>query len=320
MLRRVISEDIELQTTFDARTGPVRADVTQIEQVILNLVINARDALPRGGRITIESVDYVVDASLAEQDGELPPGRYVRLAITDTGVGMTDEVKAHLFEPFFTTKGPGKGTGLGLATCHGIVNQSGGYIRAYSEVGLGSVFKIYLPVVAATVEVTMPATENTDPLRGTETVLLVEDEPAVRELASCVLREAGYVVLEAGHGLEALALMQAEPHRELHLVISDLVMPQMNGQEMVERLRALRPRLPVLFVSGYTHDVLTQRDMLDRDHAFLEKPFSPNRLLWKVRQTLTRPAAQPMAHELLSQMPAAASSAPAVNHVSTSSV
>lgn len=288
MLRRVISEDIELQTIFTPHTSPVRADITQLEQVVLNLVINARDAMPRGGRIVIETADFVVAEPLADHSGDLQPGRYVRLAVTDNGVGMTDEVKAHLFEPFFTTKGPGKGTGLGLATCYGIIEQSGGHIRAYSEVGQGSVFKIYLPAVDAPVEVTAPASDGSPQFLGTETILLVEDETLVRELAAYVLREAGYVVIEAGHGREALELVQAVPERKIDLVVSDLVMPHMDGQQMMESLWQLCPKLPVLFVSGYTHDVLASRDVLTRDQDFLEKPFSPSRLLWKTRQLLSR--------------------------------
>jgi PAS domain S-box-containing protein len=298
MLRRVISEDIELRTICEPGTGPVRADVAQLEQVVLNLVINARDAMPRGGQIVIETSDYFVDESLAARDGELKPGRYSRLAVSDTGVGMTAEVRAHLFEPFFTTKGPGKGTGLGLATCHGIITQSGGYIRAYSEVGQGTVFKIYLPVADEPIETAVPPPDAAGGLKGTETVLLVEDELEVRELAAFVLREAGYRVLEAGHGREALALLEAEPHHKIQLVISDLVMPQMNGQEMMYQLRQLRPELPALFISGYTHDVLTQRSLINTTDGFLEKPFTPTQLLWKVRQTLqsaSRPVADPAA-------------------------
>ena len=297
MLRRVISEDIELRTVFEPDTGPVRADVAQLEQVILNLVINARDAMPRGGQIVIETTNYVVDEALASQDGELKPGRYTRLAVSDTGVGMTNEVKAHLFEPFFTTKGPGKGTGLGLATCYGIISQSGGYIRAYSEVGQGTVFKIYLPIVNAPVEHTAPpSNEDTARFGGAETMLLVEDEPVVRELEACVLREAGYTVIEAGNGQEALMLVQAQPDMVIDLIISDLVMPHMNGQEMIEELRRFRPELRALFVSGYTHDVLAQRSLLNSTDGFLEKPFSPNRLLWKVREQLQRnsPVAKPV--------------------------
>ncbi|HSI11190.1 MAG TPA: response regulator [Chthoniobacter sp.] len=290
MLVRLIGEDIELRSVFEGDLGQVRADHGQIEQVILNLVVNARDAMPRGGKLTIQTANVFLDQKTVFRNRGLEIGDYVMLAISDTGVGMTDEVKAHLFEPFFSTKGVGKGTGLGLATCYGIVCQSEGDIRVYSEPGSGTTFKIYLPrLMERTIETAAPKPSNEMP-RGTESILMVEDDAAVRKLASAVLSRCGYRIHEAGNAVEALALI--ERHPPFDLVITDVVMPQMSGKELHTEIMKRMPTVQVLFISGYTDDALAHHGVLDEGLSFLEKPFSPARLAQKVRTVLdTRPAA-----------------------------
>lgn len=283
MLRRLIGEDIELRTVFDSSLGQVKADPGQLEQVILNMAVNARDAMPLGGKLTIQTANVSLDQRTTFRNRGLAVGEYVMLAISDTGVGMTNEVKAHLFEPFFTTKGIDKGTGLGLATCYGIITQSGGDIRVYSEPNFGTTFKMYLPRVDQPVEV--EADKNSSALPGgTESVLVVEDEKSVRRLAVIVLRECGYRVQEAGNAPEALSLI--EKNSDFDLVITDVIMPQMSGKELYERLKARACGAKVLFISGYTDDALAHHGVLDAELAFLEKPFSPARLARKVREVL----------------------------------
>jgi PAS domain S-box-containing protein len=286
MLRRLIGEDIELRTHFAKPLGQVKTDPGQIEQVIMNLAVNARDAMPQGGRLTIETVNLTLDQTTSFRNNELQPGEYVMLAVSDTGVGMTEAVREHLFEPFFTTKGPGKGTGLGLATCYGIIKQSGGGIRVYSEPNQGTTFKIYLPRVD---EAPVPkGSEGSDQNlpQGKETLLMVEDESAVRELAALVLRECGYTVLEASNGQEGLLVAEMHNRIKIDLIISDIIMPQMGGREMVDRLQVTHPTAKVLYTSGYTDDALMDQGVLYAGVAFLEKPFSPTRLAQKVRAVL----------------------------------
>jgi two-component system cell cycle sensor histidine kinase/response regulator CckA len=285
MLKRLIGEDIVLVTELAPALGCVKADPGQIQQVVMNLTANARDAMPRGGRLTIETANVDLDATYARRHVGVPPGQYVMLAVTDTGLGMAPETQAHIFEPFFTTKGPGQGTGLGLATVYGVVKQSDGHIWVYSEPGRGTTFKIYLPRVNATV-----TPEETDPngaplSPGHETILLAEDAPAVRALARDVLRAQGYTVLEAQHGREALTI--GEQHAgPIHLLLTDVVMPEMNGRELAERLASIRPTTPILYMSGYTDNVVVHHGVLDRSAVFLEKPFTPAALVCKVRQVL----------------------------------
>jgi PAS domain S-box-containing protein len=284
MLRRLIGEDVELSTTFDSALGNVKADRGQIEQVILNMAVNARDAMPRGGKLTIRTGNVTLDQKTRMRNRELEIGEYAMLAISDNGVGMTEEVQAHLFEPFYTTKGVGRGTGLGLATCYGIVCQSKGDIRVYSEPNCGTTFKIYLPRLdAASVPAASPAEGAVMP-RGTESILVVEDEAAVRRLAVSVLRDCGYQVQEVCDGLEALALIDQET--AFDLVITDVIMPKMSGRELYDRLKTTRPEIKVLFMSGYTDDALALHGVLDAEFAFIEKPFSPSRLACKVRETI----------------------------------
>ncbi|MDB6110722.1 MAG: Blue-light-activated protein, partial [Pedosphaera sp.] len=290
MLRRLIGEDVELSTTFDAALGNVKADPGQIEQVIMNLAVNARDAMPRGGKLSISTANVTIDHQTNFRNRTLEAGEYVLLALSDNGMGMTGEVKAHLFEPFFTTKGLGKGTGLGLATCYGIVCQSGGDIRVYSEPNSGTTFKIYLPRTDAKPE----ASANLEPKdlpAGTESILVVEDDPAVRKLAVIILRERGYRVQESNNAFEALELIRKIPRFDL--VVTDVIMPQMSGKDLYDQIKSQLPQTKVLLMSGYTDDALAHHGVLDEAISFLEKPFSPSGLARKVREVLDAPTPQP---------------------------
>jgi len=268
----------------------VKTDPCQMEQVLMNLVINARDAMPQGGKLTIETANTALDQSYGRSHADVKPGRYVMLAVSDTGSGMDDQTKNRIFEPFFTTKQEGKGTGLGLAMIHGFVKQCGGNVYVYSEPGLGSTFKIYLPDVedALSSAIVPPAFEKSP--RSDETILLVEDDVAVRSLARHVLQTSGYTVLEAAQGEEAFHV--AETHAgTIHLLVSDVVMPRMSGRELAERIVVLKPGIKVLFLSGYAEDAVVRHGILASGIAFLQKPFTPNTLLRKVRSTLDQGAA-----------------------------
>ncbi len=285
MLGRLIGEDIALTTRLDPAAGCVRADPAQLEQMIVNLVVNARDAMPLGGRLTLETGHVRIDETFARQHVGLKPGPHVRLVVRDTGVGMDGLIKAHLFEPFFTTKGPGKGTGLGLATVYGIVTQSGGAIRVESEPGQGATFTIELPRVDAPADGPGDVADTTAAPYGSETVLLVEDEPEVRGLARDILHQQGYTVLEAADGDQALRV--GREHRgPIHLLVTDVVMPQMGGRELADRLQAGRGELKVLYVSGYTDDAILRQGVSETGTAFLPKPFTAAALAHKVRQVL----------------------------------
>jgi len=276
-----------LEMKLAPNLGYIRADPGQIEQVVVNLAVNARDAMPDGGRLTLETANVTLDHSILRRHPDAEIGKYIMLAISDTGTGMTDEVKAHIFEPFFTTKGPGRGTGLGLATVYGIVKQHQGHIWVYSEPGLGSTFKVYLPCVQEGQAASSRFEEATTLPQGSETVLVVEDEPAVRSVAVRVLSGLGYRVLEATNGLEALRV--AETHGQaIHLLLTDVIMPEMNGKVLSEQLTASYPGLKVLFVSGYTDETIAQRGVLGADVPFLQKPFTPIRLAHKVREVLDK--------------------------------
>ncbi len=288
MLRRLIGEDIELITLLKQEMGKVKADPSQIEQVIINLAINARDAMPNGGTLTIEVANVELD--LTEGDGTFTvlPGPYVMLAVSDTGIGMDADTQAHLFEPFFTTKEQGKGTGLGLSTVYGIVKQSGGYIFVDSEVGRGSAFRVYLPRVEEVAEALSLTGQGEKPPRGCETVLLVEDERRVRSIARSVLEASGYTVLEASNGDEAIAL-SARHEGTIHLLLTDVVMPRLSGPEVALRLTAARPEMKVLFVSGYVDRALGSEGQLTPAGPFLQKPFAASTLAQKVREVLDNP-------------------------------
>ena len=285
LLRRFLGEDIDLVVVPTPGVGGVKADPGQIEQVITNLAVNARDAMPQGGQVTIETQNVTITEDDARQIGvTMPPGSYVRLAVRDSGVGMDEATRAHIFEPFFTTKGPGKGTGLGLSTVYGIVKQSHGFIWVYSEVGRGTSFKIYLPQVteAAGTDRPRPTVVSSS---GTETILLVEDSLGLRKLATRFLERAGYTVLRAASGEEALRLL--ERHEEpVHLLLSDVVMPGMSGRLLAEQLVQIRPGMKVLYMSGYTSDTILRHGILEAQVPFLNKPFTAAALLRKVREVL----------------------------------
>jgi two-component system cell cycle sensor histidine kinase/response regulator CckA len=290
MLRRLIGEDITLTTVLDPLSGWIMADPDQIHQVIINLVVNARDAMPDGGELTITTRNVDIDGSFASLHSDAVPGRYVLMTVRDTGIGMDEKTLQNAFEPFFTTKECGKGTGLGLATVYGIVQQGGGWIHVWSAVGHGTAFDIYLPRVDACPVPDRAASSMTETLHGSETVLIVEDDKEVRTLAATILRAYGYHVLEAANGSEAFVVEKEHPG-DIHLLLTDVILPGMNGKMLSERLKALRPNLKVLFTSGYTADVITTRGLLERDLAYLPKPFSPDTLACKVREVLTEAAA-----------------------------
>lgn len=288
MLRRLIGEDVEFITLLRPEAGCVSADPGQIEQVLMNLVINARDAMPQGGKVIIETSNVELDKAYTNMHMEVNPGKYVMLSISDTGTGMNKETQNRIFEPFFTTKEIGRGTGLGLATVYGIIKQSGGNIWVYSEVGNGTTFKIYLPLVEEEAEARDFVDKSEVVLRGTERILLVEDEPMLRKLACSILEESGYKVLEAGNGVEALDLCDRYGG-QLDLLLTDVVMPLMSGRKLVEKLTATYPQIRVLFMSGYTDDAVIHHGLLEHRMPFLEKPFAPNDLLKKVREILDAP-------------------------------
>jgi len=286
MLRRLIGEDITIASNCSAR-GYVVADPGQLDQVLVNLVVNARDAMPQGGRITIETRNIDLDENYTSEHAPVVPGRYVMLAVGDTGVGMTQDTREHAFDPFFTTKEAGKGTGLGLATVYGIVKQSGGYVWIYSEPGLGTTLKLYLPEVSAVAAfaTSEPRAASTETQRGSETILLVEDEEAVRGLTLRILQRQGYRVIAAQHGREAMEIASKE-EGHIHLVLTDVVMPGMNGRGLVERLSGIRPRIKSLYMSGYTDDDIIRRGFIEPSKSFLQKPFTSDALLQTVRKVL----------------------------------
>lgn len=288
MLRRLIGEDIQVTTILPAELGWVKVDQAQLEQVILNLVVNARDAMPQGGKLTIELANIDLDEDYARRHAGVAPGPYIMLAVSDTGVGMDEHTKSQIFEPFFTTKGQNKGTGLGLATVYGIVKQSGGHIWVYSEPDHGTTFKVYLPQVEESMTGLLESGVRTEAPRGQETILLVEDETSVRELSRMILTQNGYTILEAGSGAEALQI--SEQHSgPIHLLLTDVVMPGMNGRELANRLVLRYPQMKVLFMSGYTDNAIVHHGVLDSDATFLQKPFTPKALANRVRQVLDIP-------------------------------
>ena len=287
MLRRMISEDIELVFLLAGDLGKIKADPGQIEQVILNLAVNARDAMPNGGKLTIETANEILDEAYARSHIAVRPGQYVRLSVSDTGVGMPEEVKERVFEPFFTTKGKGKGTGLGLSTVYGIVKQSEGNIWLYSEPGQGTAFKIYLPRVDEPVDELCEKEEVKEASQGGETVLVVEDDEAVRKLAVQALKRKGYSVLVTNQADEALSLCK-QRKEPVHLLLTDVVMPQMSGYELVEGLKQVRNDFKVLYMSGYTDDAIVHHGVLEKGVNFIQKPFTIDGLARKVREVLDK--------------------------------
>jgi signal transduction histidine kinase/ActR/RegA family two-component response regulator len=285
MLRRVLGEDVDLRTVVDPELGLVKADPGQIEQVIFNLALNARDAMPTGGKLTIETGNYELDELYAREHAEIAPGPHVMLAVSDTGQGMDKGTQARIFEPFFTTKEQGKGTGLGLSTVFGIVKQSGGSIWLYSEPGAGSTFKIYLPRCQGDVQRRSSMPPPPKLTGGTETILLVEDEDQVRQVVHGILRRAGYTVLAAKEPTEAAAI--CEQHAgSIHLLLTDVVMPQRSGRELAEQIATIEPGIKVLFMSGYTNDAILHHGVLAAGVAFLQKPLTPESITRKVRAVL----------------------------------
>jgi len=282
----VVGEGIELMTQSKADLWPIKADPSHLEQVLMNLAVNARDAMSGQGRLTVTTENVTLDKKFTETHTNVTPGDYVLLTASDTGSGMSDEVKSRIFEPFFTTKEKGKGTGLGLATCYGIIKGNGGHIVVESEIGRGTRFKIYQPRTQES-ETTGPADGDVRKApRGTETILLVEDEQALRTFVSRVLRELGYNVIEAPDGREALHLAQKHGKVEIHLLFTDVVLPMIGGKVLADRLRKERPQMRVLFTSGYTDDVLAEHGVLKPGVDLIRKPFWPVSLALKVRAVM----------------------------------
>jgi CheY-like chemotaxis protein len=285
MLRRLIGEDVEVLTIRARDLGTMKADTGQVEQVLMNLALNARDAMPNGGKLTLETSNVELDASYPRDRQPAEPGRYVMLAVSDTGMGMSPETVAHIFEPFYTTKEVGKGTGLGLSTVYGIVKQSNGYIWVDSEPGRGATFKLYFPRMDQPADNVGSEIDRNQVQRGTETILLVEDDSQLRQLTSAILGHCGYKVLVAVSPEEALALCQANS-REIQLLLTDVVMPGMNGRQLADRVTLISPHVKVLYVSGYTGDAIVHHGVLDPGLWFLPKPFSLSALVAKVREVL----------------------------------
>jgi PAS domain S-box-containing protein len=294
MLRRLIDENVELVAVPEPALGRVSADQGQIEQIIMNLTVNARDAMPRGGNLTISTGNAEMDDAFVRLHPGAIPGSYVVLSVSDTGCGMDLETQTHIFEPFFTTKGEGKGTGLGLATVYGVVKQSGGYISVESEPGIGSTFRIYLPRIQEPVASAAPVDGGEKKAHGCETVLLVEDAHVLRELARELLEAGGYTVLEAANGADAISLAEKHPG-PIHLLLSDVVMPGMNGPELAGKIIGARPDTKVLYMSGYTGDALPVQELLNSGAALLHKPFTGLSLATKVREVLAAAKPSPRA-------------------------
>jgi two-component system cell cycle sensor histidine kinase/response regulator CckA len=292
MLKRVIGEEIQLLTIAAKDIGGIKTDVGQMQQVVMNLVINARDAMPHGGKLTIETANIELDETYCQTHADVSPGHYVMLSVSDTGHGMPPHIKDHIFEPFFTTKEVGQGTGLGLSTVYGIVKQCGGHIRVYSELGQGTTFKIYMPMVAQPIESHTSPAISPELLKGSETIFLVEDDKNVRKFIHDVLKKYGYKILEAANGEEALGLVEKHAGEDIDLLLTDIVMPGMNGRDCAECLTAFHPEMKVLYMSGHTEGAIVHQGVLEPGAAFIQKPFTSKTLAQKVRQVLENSVAE----------------------------
>ncbi len=286
MLRRVIGENIEFFTVLEIDIARVNADPGQIEQVIMNLAVNARDSMPKGGKLTFETSNVYFDKDYCEKYPEVTPGPYVMLSVKDTGQGMDKETAKHILEPFFTAKKEGRYTGLGLATVYGIVKQNGGHLRVNSELGQGTTIEFYLPHAEEGGEKIETTGHKYEIKGGNETLLVVEDESAVRDMVDILLRGFGYTVIEAKNGTEALGIFKQNREMTIHLLITDVVMPEVGGHELVERMTKIHPETRVLYISGYSKDEIARHGILDTKTPFLQKPFTPNMLADKVREVL----------------------------------
>jgi signal transduction histidine kinase/ActR/RegA family two-component response regulator len=285
ILKRLISENIELETSLAEGLGRVSADPSRIEQVIMNLAVNARDAMPEGGKLTIETANANLDTNYSRQHLNARPGRYVMLAVSDNGVGINNEVLKHIFEPFYTTKESGRGTGLGLATVYGIVKQSGGYIWVYSEENVGTTFKIYLPLVDEPQKMTLPSQSAAQLSEGNETILLVEDDDSIRAIVKEMMILMGYKVIDAPNGIKALKIAQ-ETTEPIDLVITDVIMPGMSGRQLAEQLKRLNEEIKVLYMTGYSDEAIVRHGILEQGLESLQKPFTFESLSFKIREML----------------------------------
>lgn len=286
MLHRIIGEDIDLVTNLEPDLGNMNIDPSQIEQVIMNLAVNAKDAMSQGGKLTIETANVYLDEEYARQHITVEPGHYVMLAVSDNGIGMDEETQVKIFEPFFSTKEKDKGTGLGLSTVYGIVKQSGGFVWVYSEPGKGTSFKIYFPRVVEKIGLKKATEPHIQSIQGTEAILVVEDDDLVREVVANSLTTLGYSILEAKNGEDALRYFKKERKQSIDLIVTDIVMPQMSGGEFIKQLRKKDNNTKVLFISGYTDNAVVHHGILDEGIPYLQKPFTMNDLGKKVREVL----------------------------------
>jgi CheY-like chemotaxis protein len=289
-LKHLMGRSVDVRIVPAAGLKLVQMDPGQMEQVIVNITMNAAAVMPNGGKLTLETANVTLDQQYVSHFQGLKPGEYVMLAISDTGPGIKPEAKQQIFEPFFTTKGVGEGPGLGLATCYGILKQSGGHINAYSETSRGATFKVYLPQVEATLPIHPPRPDLDRLPCGTETILLVEDDPALREMASTLLTRLGYTVFKAADGVEALNLRHQPGMGHVDLVFTDVVMPHMDGKELSERFKIIYPKTRILFTSAYTENAIAHQGVLDPGTSLLQKPFTPSALARKLREVLDQPA------------------------------
>jgi signal transduction histidine kinase len=289
-IQHLMGTEVGVRIVAAPELKTVKIDPGQMEQVIVNMAMNAADAMPNGGRLTLETANVVLDEEYVRHFHKLKAGNYVMLALSDTGMGMEEEVKARVFEPFFTTKEVGRGTGLGLATCYGIIKQSDGHINVYSEIARGTTFKIYLPQVERPAKTTSPRSKPPDLPGGTETILLAEDDPSLLEMSASLLRRLGYTVLTAANGMEALNLKQQRDIGHIDLLLTDVIMPHMSGKELSDRIRMIYPDTKILFTSAYAENAIVHQGVLDNDVVLLQKPFTPSALANKVREVLDAPS------------------------------